>query len=532
MNNSRLLLATVLLLIYSGSQASTVTTFDVVVTTDNLTVIGTTTIQGNAFSVGGSTLTVVQGNVGIGTTTPRGQIHAISGASQFLWLPSSAAIRVGIAGGTQWDPLNIGVYSIAFGQNNKANGANSAVLGGKSNIAAGSNSAIPGGVSNEADAGAQEAIVSGSGNTASNILATISGGSNNLASGLAASISGGSNHIASGQYAMIPGGNANTASGIGSFAGGIQANATHHGSFVWAAGENSGSDIAIYSAAKKEFRIGAAGGFAFVSGSTSPAIIVSSGAIIISTSPTAATAVPNIYISTTAGNVGIGKINPATTLDVNGAITASSATFTATGSNIYSLTSSSGIHILAGGITWPDGTTSTTATSGGGSSGDASLSSTQTFSGANTFTGTTTFGGSSQAPEQAMPSVLARSFSGVADSSGCVVVIAMGSVGGTTNLSTSRLVFTSTTSVLEVGMLGVLQEPCNPGQDCRIQIAGPTRAQARPACTAGQYGTGVPLSTWSTRCQSNCGAGTPDGGHNGITLSNDWSSGWAWFWLR
>jgi|GEM_PF-3117024 len=52
---------------------------------------------------------------------------------------------------------------------------------------------------------------------------------------------------------------------------------------------------------------------------------------------------------------------------VGGAITASSATLTASGANTYSLTLSSSIHLTGGGVVWPDGTRSTTATSGSGS---------------------------------------------------------------------------------------------------------------------------------------------------------------------
>jgi len=48
---------------------------------------------------------------------------------------------------------------------------------------------------------------------------------------------------------------------------------------------------------------------------------------------------------------------------LSGSMSASSATLSATGGSIYSLTTSSGIHILAGGIKWADGSVSTTAPS-------------------------------------------------------------------------------------------------------------------------------------------------------------------------
>ena len=112
-----------------------------------------------------------------------------------------------------------------------------------------------------------------------------------------------------------------------------------------------------------------------------------------------------VYVS--GGQVGIATSNPQTTLDVNGsaqfgsgaskstftiagnlqipygisaatanftsAVTASSATLSATGAGIYALTSSTGIHVLNGQIKfesgsyiqWADGSTSTAAASGG-----------------------------------------------------------------------------------------------------------------------------------------------------------------------
>jgi hypothetical protein len=177
---------------------------------------------------------------------------------------------------------------------------------------------------------------------------------------------------------------------------------------------------------------------------TSATIIVSSGALLLSTSSLASTAMPNLYISSTSGFVGISTMRPQALLHVSsggflvdgngliplrvgvsslvvladgsiglgvqnpaarfelrsstgasnyvllvssqnsseilsvsgsgnsslvGALTASSATFTASGSNVFSLTVSSGIHILAGGIRWADGSTSTTAFGGSGGTG-------------------------------------------------------------------------------------------------------------------------------------------------------------------
>jgi hypothetical protein len=66
-----------------------------------------------------------------------------------------------------------------------------------------------------------------------------------------------------------------------------------------------------------------------------------------------------------SGRVGVRTINPVADLEVVGGMKVSSLTLTANGSNIFGLTSSSGIHVLRGVvkfengsfITWPDGST-------------------------------------------------------------------------------------------------------------------------------------------------------------------------------
>jgi hypothetical protein len=60
------------------------------------------------------------------------------------------------------------------------------------------------------------------------------------------------------------------------------------------------------------------------------------------------------------GRVGIRTSSPSEALDVTGEIVASSITLTATGPNVYSLTISSSIRILAGGISFKNGSTLTT----------------------------------------------------------------------------------------------------------------------------------------------------------------------------
>lgn len=62
-----------------------------------------------------------------------------------------------------------------------------------------------------------------------------------------------------------------------------------------------------------------------------------------------------------------------------GALTGSSATLTASGNNVFTLTTSSGIHFLAGGIKWADGSYSASSAAVGGGSSGGSQNSTFTY---------------------------------------------------------------------------------------------------------------------------------------------------------
>ncbi len=64
----------------------------------------------------------------------------ISGAgTRMMWVPNKSAFRTGTVNGTQWDDANIGIGSIAMGENSLASGTNSFALG-KNNTVTGSNS--------------------------------------------------------------------------------------------------------------------------------------------------------------------------------------------------------------------------------------------------------------------------------------------------------------------------------------------------------------------------------------------------------
>jgi hypothetical protein len=62
--------------------------------------------------------------------------------TRMMWYPEKAAIRAGYINGTQWDDANIGLYSVAFGQNVRASGDNGVALGVRSTAANGSSFAV------------------------------------------------------------------------------------------------------------------------------------------------------------------------------------------------------------------------------------------------------------------------------------------------------------------------------------------------------------------------------------------------------
>jgi hypothetical protein len=237
-----------------------------------------------------------------------------------VWFASSAALRVGRTFDAGiWDPGNIGHFSMALGSNNFARGRG-AFVGGINNYAYADYGAVGGGLDNEVD-DEVTVVAGGANNIASIQYAAIGGGGMNLASGNLSAIGGGYSNIVSSEEATVPGGLGNTASGSRSFAAGHSAYAEAPGTFVWADDEF----IPLHSTVDNEFKARAGGGFVFLGAPTDPTVIVSSGALLISTSPTAAAAVPNIFISSVNGNVGVGTRNPSATLDVKGNIAAGSS---------------------------------------------------------------------------------------------------------------------------------------------------------------------------------------------------------------
>lgn len=194
-----------------GSQLTGITVAGIlpstVAYTDKANVFTSSQIFVNGILVQRSTLTVNGPIISTGTT---GGVVFSGAGTRFEWIPSSGAMRAGVATSTEWDAANIGVASMALGKTVKASGTSSTVSGGQSNTASGSNDTVGG----------------GSGNTAS------------------------------GGNATVPGGVGNLASGLDSFAAGNNAKARHNGSFVWGDSQSTGYN----SRAADSFSIGAHGG--------------------------------------------------------------------------------------------------------------------------------------------------------------------------------------------------------------------------------------------------------------------------------
>ncbi len=129
-----------------------------------------------------------------------GQDLVTSGAgTRFIWYPKKAALRAGYVGGNQWDDVNIGDYSAAFG--------NSTLASGSASFASGDNTKALGEASfatgKDTVASGVASFASGEGSVASGDY-SFAAGKDTVASGVA-SFASGEGSVASGDYSFAAG---------------------------------------------------------------------------------------------------------------------------------------------------------------------------------------------------------------------------------------------------------------------------------------------------------------------------------------
>jgi hypothetical protein len=237
---------------------------------------------------------------------------------------SRGPVLPNLIGGSTQNSVTAGVdaATIAGGGGGTSDGANRVtdhygVVGGGYGNLAGNDvgtasdaqfAAVAGGLSNRATGG-WATVGGGNSNVASGASSSVGGGSLNQALAEDATVAGGEGNVARGTASAVPGGFSNTAGGDQSFAGGFRATVRD----AAASGDSDGDEGT------------------FVWADTTPpfAPFVSTG--------------PNQFLVRAAGGVGINTNAPAVPLDVDGVIRS-----------------------RTGGFRFPDGTTQTTAATGGG----------------------------------------------------------------------------------------------------------------------------------------------------------------------
>lgn len=198
------------------------------------------TAGNGAFDLSGT-----NGLVSRGTGSP--DTPSASGAgSRLMWLPHTAAIRAGAVDGSQWDAVNLGPASTAFGRNTIARGNGSIALG----------------VGSQALASASTAA--GAGSIAQG-LASLAVGYFATASGVASAAIGASTDAAGDNSVALGNSAATTAAGLGSFVYG-----------------DSSSSFPVTSSVANQFLVRAAGGVVFWSTAntvfpTSPGVVLYGG---------------------------------------------------------------------------------------------------------------------------------------------------------------------------------------------------------------------------------------------------------------
>lgn len=226
---------------------------------------------------------------------------------------------------------NTGSAAFVSGQGNTATGNFSSISGGTSNTASGPNSTISG----------------GNGNNASANFSSVGGGFTNFATGLGGTVGGGELNVAEGEYSTSGGGRHNFARGSYSVVGG--------GGGATPADSNSARGT--YSTIPGGRMNLALGSYSFAAGHRAKAN--HSGVFVWAdqTNVDFGSTGMDQFILRASGGVGIGTNSPTEQLEVAG--------------TVYS---------TSGGFKFPDGTVQTTASAGGGSDGDWTISGNNIFS--------------------------------------------------------------------------------------------------------------------------------------------------------
>lgn len=130
---------------YNATKYTPISTSDVS-SSDRLFNIG----NGSSSSLRSDAFTILKsGNTGIGTSTPLAKLHIVGGSiyatgtftgdnsslplegagTRMMWWPELGAFRAGTASETGWNSVNVGKYSVAFGEKSQASGDYSIAMG-------------------------------------------------------------------------------------------------------------------------------------------------------------------------------------------------------------------------------------------------------------------------------------------------------------------------------------------------------------------------------------------------------------------
>ena len=316
---------------------------------------------GTHYPVGGPLVNV---NNGLFTVTLDFGSNPNPFTGQTLWLEIDQSTSAGGAYAALGPRVQMTPTPYAIYAENAAGLANGTAMGAGSgnSISSGALDAfIGGGVGNNISSVGGEAFIGGGYyNTANGQYATVAGGRHNMATAPYATVGGGFYNTASGEMATVPGGQSNEATGYGSFAAGWNAQAINDQTFVW----SDGSPFS--STGSGQFLIQAHSGVGINTASPQQNLSVNGGMNIdqadsnngslnnnnpsgpgvgltfgsnsgegIASQRTSGRDSLDFYtgfaqrmIILNNGNVGIGTINPASALQVNGTVTAKLLTLT------------------------------------------------------------------------------------------------------------------------------------------------------------------------------------------------------------